>query len=238
LGNAIGTFKAAAYSITGGVGKQLYERLRVGANLRFIISNLETYTATGIGLDLAATYQIEEKDIYLTMVARNAGFQITKYDDEREPVPFDLQIGFSKRLKYLPFRFSVTMHTLNRWDVSYDDPNAIPDDPLLGPDPEEDDGVSFIDNFFRHLTFGGEFLIGKSEVLALRFGYNHLRKQELSIDNFRTLAGFSFGFGIKISKFRLDYGFARYHIASSGHHLSISTNLSRFGSNQIVTGSE
>ena len=102
----------------------------------------------------------------------------------------------------------------------------------------EDDGVSFIDNFFRHFTFSGEFLIGKSEVLALRFGYNHLRKKELSIQNFRTLAGFSFGFGVKISKFRLDYGYAKYHIADGGHHLSISTNLSRFGSNRIVTGDQ
>ena len=238
VGNVEGTFRASEYALTGGVGKQLYDRLNVGSNLRLVLSNLEGYNATGIGLDLAATYHIEEKNLILAVVLQNASFQISSYFEESEAVPFDLQLAFSKRLAHLPFRFSVTAHTLNRWDIRYDDPNLQQDDIIFGGDGTDDQGGGFVDNLFRHLVFSGEFLLGKDENVHLRFGYNHLRKQEMKIGNFRTISGFSMGFGIRISKFRIDYGFGNYHLSGGVHHLGISTSLSRFKSNGMLDSTQ
>lgn len=234
IGNRMGTFEAGEYAIVAGLGKKLYDRLSVGANLRFVMSRLESYNASGIGLDLAATYRFPEKKILLSLVARNAGFQLGSYTGERETVPFDLQLGFSKRLKYLPFRFYVTAHTLNRWDIRYDDPSREVQDVIIGEELVTESENEFLDNFFRHLVFAGEFLLGKEENFRLRIGYNHLRKKELAIDNYRSLNGFSFGAGFRVSKFILEYGFGKQHIAGGAHHLSISTSLDRFRDKALV----
>jgi hypothetical protein len=78
------------------------------------------------------------------------------------------------------------------------------------------------------LIFGGEFLLGKNENLHLRFGYSHQRRKELSVSNLRSLGGFSFGAGIRIKQFSIDYSLATYHVAGSTKHIGISTNLDRF----------
>ena len=98
-----------------------------------------------------------------------------------------------------------------------------------GGEPEERSQFSInVDNFFRHLVFGGEFLFGKKDNFRVRVGYSHFQRKELSVSGFRSLAGFSFGLGLKISKFRIDYGRAFYHIAGGLNHFSISTNLQEF----------
>jgi hypothetical protein len=72
-------------------------------------------------------------------------------------------------------------------------------------------------------------LIGKRESLRLRIGYNHLLRKELSVDNFSSFGGFAFGFGLRINRFRIDYGRANYHIAGGLNQFTISTNLREFG---------
>ena len=52
----------------------------------------------------------------------------------------------------------------------------------------------FTSNVFRHLAFGGEMLIGKTESFALRLGYNHLRRMEVNINDYSLFGGLSFGF--------------------------------------------
>ena len=56
----------------------------------------------------------------------------------------------------------------------------------------------------RHLIFGIEFI--PLDNFYLRAGYNYQRRQELKISNRTAMVGFSWGFGIRISKFHLSYG--------------------------------
>jgi len=181
-----------------------------------------------VASDLAAMYHVEDKNFTATLLFKNAGGQINTYrEGNREDIPFEIQFGISKRLKYLPFRFSVTAQHLQRWNLLYDNPNAEENTFFLG-EPVATNSNEWIDNLFRHFIFSGEFLFGKAEVVALRFGYNHFLKQELSVNNLRSLAGFSAGLGIKIRRFRFSYGIGVYHIGGSTHHLSLATNLSEF----------
>ncbi|HNM25316.1 MAG TPA: hypothetical protein PKL15_07795, partial [Saprospiraceae bacterium] len=76
--------------------------------------------------------------------------------------------------------------------------------------------------------FSGEFLLGRNESFRLRLGYNHLRKKELSVRNYRSLAGFSGGVGFKINRFRLDVGYGAYHLAGGVLHVGVGTNLKDF----------
>ena len=223
-----GTFKASEKAITIGASKQLNERISVGANLKGVFSTLESYASTGIAGDIGLTYHDEAANFLFSLVIRNLGTELASYHADKLAAPLDIEIGFSKKLRYLPFRFSVTAQQLQQWDIRYDDPTAPQEVDLFGDIIETSVLTKEIDNLFRHLVFSGEFLLGKRENLRLRFGYSHLRKKELTISNFRSLGGFSLGFGIKISKFRLDYGLGYHHVAGATNHLSISTNLHNF----------
>ncbi len=231
FGQINGTFKASEYAITLGASRQLYEKLSLGANIKVVTSQFETYNSLGLVADLAAFYRDTSGRFSASLVVRNAGAQLTTYrDNNRESIPLDVQLGVSQRLKHLPFRLSVTYQKLNRWNILYDDPNQVDETLLLGDSaPKERSKLSInVDNFFRHLVFGGEFLFGKKENFRLRFGYSHFQRKELSVANFRSLSGFSFGLGLKISRFRIEYGRRFYHLAGALNHLSISTNLKEF----------
>jgi hypothetical protein len=140
-----------------------------------------------------------------------------------------MQLGVSKRMRYLPFRVSVIYRYFDRWNVLYDDPNAEDDTSFFGEEPtERSQSAIFFDNFLRHFVFNGEFLFGKKDNFRLRFGYAALLGKEMSLESYRSLAGFTYGVGFKINRFRLDYGRMHYHLAGAVNHLSISTNFREF----------
>jgi len=228
FGNRQGEFDASSVAITLGAGKLINERISLGMNLKLISSRLESYTSFGIGADLGATYVNPEKLMTIGLVIKNVGAQISTYSESRESFPLDIQIGLSKRFEHLPFRISIVAHRLDDWDLIYDDPSQATTN-IFGESVNERSSISkFTDNFFRHFIFNGEFLLGKAENFRLRFGYNHLRRKELSVSTFRSLGGFSLGFGLKIKKFRIDYGVGYYHLAGGVNHISISTNLTEW----------
>ncbi|MBL7817275.1 MAG: type IX secretion system protein PorQ [Saprospiraceae bacterium] len=228
-GNQIGTFKANEYAVFVGAGRQLNERFSIGANLKFIQSRLETYTSTGLAVDLSGSYINPEKFFGASVVLKNIGAQLkTYYGEARSNLPYDLQIGISKKLPRAPFRFSVVAHDLLQWQLRYDNPLEN-ETSLLGEETNTKSAFSLaMDNVFRHLNFGGEIVLGKTENFRARFGYSHQVRREMSLQNIRSLAGFSFGAGFKVSRFRIDYGIGRQHIAGGMNHLSISTNFGSF----------
>ncbi len=230
-GQILGDFKASEYAIGFGVGRQYNEKLSYGANLKFVISNLESYNSFGFVTDFGVTYLDTAKLFSAALVIRNLGAQLSTYTPgNRESVAADLQFGLAKQLKHLPFRFSVVAHHLHQWNIRYDDPTIEEPTTLFGEDPQNGEkkfGI-FMDNLFRHFILGGELLAGKNETFRLRFAYNHLRRAELNVNGTRSLAGFSTGLGLKIKQFRVDYGLSVYHLAGSAHQISIATQLSEF----------
>jgi len=229
LGNDQGTFSGGETAFAIGASKQLNERITVGANIKGVFGSLETYSSTGIGADLGLLYTKPGSNLAIAFVAKNIGTELSSYGDERASMPLDIQIGISQKLQHLPFRFSIIAHQLQKWGIRYDDPDAIATETLFGePAPETSEFSEGLDNFFRHFIFNGEFLLGKTQGLKLRIGYNHLRRKELSLSNFRSLAGFSAGFGLRIKGINIDYGLGYFHLAGAANHLSIRTNMSRF----------
>ncbi|HEY3385173.1 MAG TPA: type IX secretion system protein PorQ [Saprospiraceae bacterium] len=238
LGNIEGEFKAKDLALVAGISHQLNERMSGGVTFQYIQSTYESYTSSGLMMDAGIAYRSEDGLNHYGLVLRGAGFQFSGYYEggQKGKMPVDLQFGFSKRLEYVPFRLSILMHDINRWDLRYESPldeetsidfgQEVPDEPS--------DFSQGIDNFFKHLTFGGEFLIGKKEGLMLRFAYDHQIHQELSVVNLRSLAGFSAGVGVNLKIFILDYGFKVYHQAGSTKHLGIRVNLNEMKKKNIV----
>lgn len=228
FGFTSGTFSGSETAIVLSAGKAINERMTGGVNLKFINSAFESYNSLGVAADIGINYQRPESSAIISLLIKNLGGELTTLVDTRYGAPLDIQIGYSKRLKHLPFRYSIIAHNLQRWDIRYDDPNTNNQTDIFGQNQEESAFNQGVDNFFRHLIFSGEFLLGKNENFNLRFGYNHLRRRELQLSEFTSFGGFSLGIGMKISKFNIGYGVGYHHLAGATNHLSIRTHLDRF----------
>lgn len=207
-------------------GAKTWGKWSTGINVKLILSNLAQYHASGIATDLGVAYNDTAANFQMGLVFKNIGTQLSSYSGTKEALPFDIQFGISKRLKYVPFRFYATAHHLYKWDLRYDDP-TVQTTNIVG----EEDTIKrsyFVDKLFRHFIFGTELYLGK--VLALQVGYNFLRKQELSLANTRSLTGFSFGIGIYIKRVSVNYGMANLHQAGAVHHFGLNV---RFGKNAL-----
>ncbi|MCU4176853.1 type IX secretion system protein PorQ [Carboxylicivirga sp. N1Y90] len=222
-GNLQGTFSAAEYAIHLNYAKVLSPKLQAGIALKPIISNFEQYNSFGLAADIGVMYKSSDQLFSAGITLKNLGSQITTYNDTYEPLPRDLQIGIAKKLAHAPFRLSLTAQDLLDWKTKYTvyDGNGDEVSELSNTD-------SSIDQLMRHMVIGLEFLPHKN--FYVNAGYNHRRRKELGIKEKMSTAGFSWGFGFKVYKFHFSYGSARYHLAGSSNHFSISTSLSNFKS--------
>ncbi|MGD9930515.1 MAG: type IX secretion system protein PorQ [Mangrovibacterium sp.] len=216
-GQKEGTFTAAEYSLNLNWAKT-YGRWQVGTTLKPILSSFESYQSVGLAADLGVNYASQDRLTNYALVVRNIGTQLTTYyeNGERESLPFDLQLGYSKRLAHAPLRLSGTLQHLQRWDLSAPDENETGTETISGKE-------GFGKLFLRHLILGMELL--PSENFTIRAGYNYQRRQELMFDDKASTVGFSWGFGLKINRFHFDYGSARYHLAASSNHISVAILL-------------
>lgn len=229
-GEKVGKVSGADYAFVLGTSKNIYERLNVGINAKFIFSNLGSYNSRGISFDLASVYFIPEKNITIGFVIRNLGTQLTSYGDEKEYTQRNVLVGLTKKLNHLPFRFTVTGHHINRWNLLYDDPNGENNILIIGEAKEKSAISEFSDNLFRHINFSGEFMLGKNGgPFRLRFGYNYMKAKEMTVYPFRSFAGFSMGIGLRIKKIRFDYAYSIQHLIGGKSHITISTNLNNWG---------
>ena len=228
--NALGTFKGQDLGFAIGAAKALSERWSVGLNLKYLHSALDQYAASALSSDAGALYYNPTKRFSFGIIAKNAGVQLRTYSGETKgKLPLELQAGFVKRLRHLPLQYSITYRNLERWNITYKDPNSVKQTDFLGqPIKESPKVVQMLDNFGRHLVFGAEFLLGKKENFSIRLGYSHLLKREMNVSPYRSLTGFSYGFGFKVKQFRLDLGRSTTHMVGAMTHFTLSTQMSEF----------
>lgn len=226
-GNQTGRFTASDLALVVGGARQV-DRFRIGTNLKLINSNVSRYRSHfAMGLDLGGAYVSENGLFTAGMVFKNMGFNLTRWetaDGVDTPLPFEIQIGLSHRLKHMPLRFSLTTTNLQTPNLIYYDKDAPPQIDLSGDTIETHFPV--VDNLFRHAVFGAEFLITKG--FNLRAGYNHMRRQELRSLNRGGIAGFSFGAGIKVKMFRFDYALSSFHAVGPTHQFTLATSIGGF----------
>lgn len=227
-GVVIGSFNPMEFSVQGGYGRDISKKYRVGANLKFAYSSIDVYQSVGMTLDLAAAYNDTARKMSATLLIRDIGFQFNPYvkGGRRNPMPFDIQIGFSKRFKFVPFRISVIAHNLFRWNIRYDDPNAEVDNSILLDSSQTKPKSYVFDKIARHFIIGGEFYLGKP--VRLSFAYNHMHRMEHAFENRKSLAGFSFGAGLNIKQFDVSYGMQFFARGFIGHHIQITINTAGF----------
>jgi len=226
IGNYLGEFSAHEQVFTIGGAKYLGNNFTLGSNIKILNSQLETYHSLAISSNIGVTYNLTEKHFTTSFLLKNIGSPITYYSSEKENLPFEVQLGVSKSLKHLPFRYSLVFHHLNIYDLSNDFyPNTIYNPETNEVEIKEE---TVAKKMLRHLIIGGELNPFKKN-FYLRGGFNFQRREDLKLSTRNSMVGFSFGLGFKISKFYFNYSRSAFHTSSMLNSFSIVTNLSTFG---------
>jgi hypothetical protein len=196
--NEIGTFGANDLALSLGFAKNFTEKLSYGVNLKFIYSNIDEFSSTALAADLGMLYASPLDKLSAGISIMNLGMQLSKYASTKEDLPLNLTVGASKALDYLPLTVSVAFGNLT----------------------EEQD--NFFDRF-KNFAVGGEFVL--NNYVNLRIGYNNQQRQDLKTGSGLGLAGFSAGLGIKVNRYRLDYGFNSMGNIGSTHRINVNFDL-------------
>jgi hypothetical protein len=224
FGEAIGQFAASDYAFNLSAGYTIDSLWSGGLTIKTIYSALANYSSVALALEGGFTYYNPKKNFNASFIVNNFGYQLKTYTEgNRERLPFQLQVGITKKPANAPIRLSLVYSNLQTWKLAWENPNkAVVTDPLTGEIIEEKKW-ELGDNFMRHITVGSEFII--SQNLHIRFAYNYRRRQELKLEDRPGTAGLSYGLAIKVSKFHLSYGRAIYHRAGPSNHISVTTAI-------------
>lgn len=220
-GLSTGNFTGNETALSMGYSFQLgFSDFYAGLNIKLISSQLEQYSSFGGALDFGLIYIDEFLDFNAAVVIRNLGTQFTTYAGLRESLPFELDIGLSQRLQYVPIRWHLTLENLQQWPIAYSNPARSTTD-FNGN--QFDEKISFLSNLIRHAIVGMELFPERG--FNVRMGYSFRRAEELRINDQRNFSGLSFGIGLKFNKFRLSYSHARYSSASNTSFIGIQVSL-------------
>jgi hypothetical protein len=216
-----GTFTAKDINISLMYARTLPKGFTVGATLKPIYSAYERYSSTGIAADFGASYYNDTLGIGVGLAIRNVGTQFDPYDQVREKLPWNVILGFSTKFKHAPIRLSLTLHNLQRWNL------APETSPSMALEFNKSGDIKWYDMMLRHVIIGAEIMPAKSFFLSAAF--NCRRRAEMNIPDFKTIAGFSFGAGVKISRFRAGFSLTSFQTGILTYHFTFSTNFAEFG---------
>lgn len=212
-GVTTGNFNAAEYAFSMIYSREIDSLFTIGVNFKPVLSHLEKYTSIGFALDIGAAWHNRSNRFSAGIAIKNAGYQITAYAGEaRQNLPFEIQAGVSQRLAHAPFRFSLTMNHLEKFDLTHQ---------YTAPPANTSSKVSseLGENLLRHAVLGVEMIPHKNFYLSA--GYNYQRRRELEVDSKVSTVGLSWGFGINTSWMDIEFGRATYHLAGSSTNLSL-----------------
>lgn len=213
-----GTFSAKDLLVSGLYSHDITGSLRGGIHAKLLYSSYESYSAMALFFDLGLNYYFADRDLSLSLVVKNLGGQLKKYETQNIAMPWDIQLGLSKTLRNVPFRFSMTAQHLNKWHLPYEKINDN-----TGELEVKD---KFMSNLFRHLVFGIDYIPSRNFYLAL--GYDYKKKGDMAVAGRRILSGFTAGVGIRVKMFGIDLSFAQHHANGFTFMANFRADISQF----------
>jgi hypothetical protein len=217
-GNRSGDFQPRDFVIQVSAARTYLDKWTYGGNIKFISSTYQHYSSNAIAVDFGVLFFDSTKKLSASFLVKNMGTQLKTYAGEEEDLPFDLQIGITRRLAKAPFAFSLTAHHLHRFNTSYNDISFNNDNGFSSP--------SSLTEFFNHLVLATHIYLGQN--LEATIGYNHFRRQELSItDGSNGLSGFSGGLRLTFSKLQILYARSVYQKGIGYNQIGITTQLNK-----------
>jgi hypothetical protein len=219
MGNLNGDFSAYDFSTQVSYSRQ-QGNFGIGLSMKLAHSSIENFNSTALLFDIGTVFRHPTADFNAGLVLKNVGFLFSDYTETSDSeLPFDVQAGASFKPEYMPVRFSLTLNNLWKGDIAFFDPEF------------DDDEPSGFDKFFRHVVIGTEFLISRH--FEARFGYNHLVRRELKLENASGGSGFTFGFLARINAFEVGFSRNIFHNAGGNNYFTIAADFNRLTQKKI-----
>jgi hypothetical protein len=215
-GNEYGNMHPTDYAVQVSAAANYFQNITIGATLKFIQSNYGVYKSNGVATDIALLYSPYTNLSQASIIVKNLGTQFGNPLLKQE-LPFNLILGWTKKLAYAPFSFSITAERLSVWNNAYYDPVFSQQENITAPSKGQD--------LINHLILGSEINIG--EQVNINLGYNFLRRYDLNIQNQQNwFNGFSSGIELNMGRAKLQYGTAFFQ-RNMYHHFTIGYALKR-----------
>ena len=220
-GNVAGNFHPVDYVVQVSAARQYLERWNYGATIKWIESNYQLYKSSAIAVDFGVHYSDSVHKIDAGIVAKNMGVQFKTYAGTAEDLPFDLQVGITKKLEKAPFGFSLQAQHVYQFNTLYNDM-------AFNNANNFSSNNNFFNKIFNHFVIASHIYLGEN--LEATVGYNHLRRTELNIGTSGNgLNGFSMGIRAKFLKWQVLYARSNYQRNVSYNQLGLTLQLNQFG---------
>lgn len=223
-GNELGSFRPVDWVMHLSASRKYFEKWSYGFTMKFINSNYGQFRSNGIAADVGLLFHDTASLFSASIVAKNMGTQLKRYNgSSADDLPFDLQIGFTKRLTKAPFGFSLTAQRIHQFDLLYND--------TLFNNENGFENVSqkkfTLDKLINHLIIGATIYAG--DRVEVQAGYNFLRRKELNIGNLSNgLNGFSIGAGVLLGKLQVRYARAYYQSNTAFNQFGLNMQLNQY----------
>lgn len=218
-GNTEGAFRPRDYMVQFSAGRQYSEKWHYGLTGKFIRSDYGQYRSSGLAFDVGVLYADSARQLSFGLLAKNMGAQLSSYSGQREDLPFDVQIGVSKKLFKAPLGFSVTVHQIHQFDLVYEDTTFNSENNFSA-------NRSAVNKLFSHFVFATHIYLGSH--LQLAVGYNRLRREELNLGSAGNgLNGFSGGINARFRKIHVQYARAYFQRSYAYNQLGINLMLNQ-----------
>ena len=223
-GNELGNFRPVDWVMHLSASRKYLEKWKYGLTMKFINSNYGQFRSSGIAADVGLLFHDTASLFSASIVAKNMGTELKRYNgSSADDLPFDLQIGFTKRLANAPFSFSLTAQRIHQFDLLYND--------TLFNNENGFDNASqkkfTLDKLINHLIIGAT--IYASDRVEVQAGYNFLRRKELNIGNLSNgLNGFSIGAGVLLGKLQVRYARAYYQSNTAFNQFGLNMQLNQY----------
>ena len=223
-GNIYGSLHPVDWVMQVSASRSYMEKWNYGATFKYISSNYGQYRSSGIAVDVGLLYHDTSALFSASILAKNMGTQLKTYEGtDPDDLPFDLQLGMSKRLENSPFGFSLTAHHLHQFDIRYNDADFND----VNGFPNGSNKKFTFDKLFRHVVIAASvYLADKMELTA---GYNYLRRKELNIGNTGNgLNGFSMGAALILPKLQVRIARSQYQRNTAYTQFGLSLALNQY----------
>lgn len=197
----MGTFNPSDITFEGLLAYTLTSRLAGGVGAKFIYSKMGYYKSTAAAIDLGLNYYDPNLDLSVSLAFKNLGGQLSAYNEDFESLPFEILLGGTYQIKNSPLRVSLTFCDLNHWDYA----------------------------FLRHACIGLDVKLIPQFYIAA--GYNARRAYSMKTTDLTSNsdsshgAGWNFGAGILLERFKLNFSYGKYHVNSSSLMFNLAYNF-------------
>lgn len=220
-GDVMGTFSANDLMLNIAWGRQIEDNIYLGLNFKPMFSHYESYSSTTLAVDVSAMWLSPSKSWQIGAILKNIGRQVHSFANQRDTLPLDLQIGFSKKFKHAPVILYVVADNLTQWNIRENDPlEPRTSKELDGSIKEESSFSAFFDKGFRHLRFAIDIL--PSKYFNLSFGYSYRQRKEMAVDDAFSLTGLSYGFTCFYKNYTVSFARNEYHNYGSPNYITLS----------------